>query len=162
MELLILNLPGHTINLMGKSLVNAILVDIRVVQDTVIRQILSTSANRQEFLDILSHFMAEADVPSISADFRDLCYLFGSRKSAKMVLMKHFHLLVEYYEPFGHAVSYQPLSCLFKFLCNPARGGTLHTQFRSCCIATCTNLVLRISQTIEETRLVLHNIVLYV
>lgn len=76
---------------------------------------------------------------SISTDFEHLCYLLGSATSAKMVLMNHFHPLMILYEDEDCTVNYQPLGCLLKFLCNSARGGSFHTEFRTCCMVTCTN-----------------------
>ena len=146
---------------MEQSLVEAALVDIRTLQDIALRQLLS--ANRQEFLKILSYYMAASDsnLFSISADFRGLYYLFGSEDSAKMVLTKYSHLLMVLYESTNQTVSYQPLGCSLRFLCNPDRGGSLHTEFRTCCIATCTNLVLRVLPAIDGYRLVLISFFIY-
>ena len=146
---------GHPIE---QSLVDAALVDdIRTLQDMALRQLLS--ANRREFLKILSYYMAASDSNffSISTDFRSLYYLLGSGECAKMVLTKHSHLLMVHYQSMNRTMSYQPLSCLrlLRFLCNPDCGGSLHTEFRTCCIATCTKLVLRILPAIEGYRLVL-------
>ena len=146
---------------MKQSLANAALVDIRTLQDMALRQLLS--ANRQEFLSILSYYMAGSysDSLFISTDFSDLCYLLGSGERAKMVLTKHSHLLKVLYHSFNRTVRYQPLGCLLRFLYNPDRGGSLHTEFRTCCIATCTNLVLRILPAIEGFRLVLMSFFIY-
>ena len=162
-ECLILGSPNlhYARHPMEQSLGEAALVDIRTLQDMALRQLLS--ANGREFLKILSYYMAASDSKfSISTDFRSLYYLLGSRESAKMVLKKHSHLLMVLYESVNRRVSYRPLGCLLRFLCNPDRGGSLHTEFRTCCIATCTNLILRILPAIsEQYRLVLISFFIY-
>ena len=162
-ERLILNSqnPYYTCYRMEQSPADAALVDIRSLQDMALRQVLS--ANSREFLKILSYYMAASDskYAPISTDFRHLYYLLGSGESAKMVLTKHSHLLMVLYDPMDRTVRYQPLSCLLQFLCNPDRGGRLHTEFRTCCIATCTNLVLRFLPAIERSRLVLISFFIY-
>ena len=146
---------------MKLSLVDAALVDIMILQDMALRQLLS--ANRREFLEFLSYYMdaSDSNLFSLSTDFRGLYYLLGSGESAKMVLTKHSHLLMVIYQSVNRTVRYQPLGCLLRFLCDPDRGGSLHTEFRTCCIATCTNLVSRILPAIEGYRLVLISFFIY-
>ena len=122
-----------------------------------------TTTNRRESLKILSYYMTafDSNYLSISTDLRSLYYLLGSGECAKMVLTKHSHLLMVHYWSMNRTISYQPLTCLLRFLCNPDRGGSLRTEFRTCCIATCTNLVLRILPTTGGYRMVLISFFIY-
>ena len=157
---LILNPPlrSHTIYPMGQSPWEAALVNIRTLQDMALRQLLSV--NRRELLKFLSYYMAK-QFPSSSTEFWNFYYSLDSGESAKMVLAKHSHLLMVDYDSRRETVSFKPLGCLLEFLCNPDRGGSLHIEFRTCCIATCINLVLRILPAIQGYRLVLISFFIY-